>query len=114
MRRPRPALALVLVGALIAQGAFAARSPSTERDLGRRFFLEARSQLPLITDPAVTTYINGLGKRLVEGLGPQQFDYQFFVVAHPALNAFAVPGGYVFFFSGLIGRAANDDEIVGV
>ena len=113
-KRPRPGLALLLVGALLGQAALAARSPSTERDLGRRFFLEARSQLPLISDPAVTSYVAALGKRLVEGLGPQEFDYQFFVVAHPSLNAFAVPGGYIFLFSGLIGRAANDDEIVGV
>ena len=114
MRRPSRAVVLVLVGALVGQGAFAARSPSTERDLGRRFFLEARSQLPLVTDPAVTGYVAELGKHLVAGLGPQEFDYQFFVVAHPALNAFAVPGGYVFVFSGLLARAANDDEIVGV
>jgi predicted Zn-dependent protease len=117
MRRPRPALALALVAALLLQmplSTRAARSPSTERDLGRRFFLEARSQIPLVTDPAVTTYINGLGKRLVDSLGAQEFDYQFFVIAHPALNAFAVPGGYVFFFSGLIARASSDDEIVGV
>jgi predicted Zn-dependent protease len=107
-------MAFVVACALVAQGALAARSPSTERDLGRRFFLEARSQLPLVTDPAVTSYVAALGKRLVEGLGPQEFDYQFFVIAHPSLNAFAVPGGYVFLFSGLIARASSDDEIVGV
>ena len=114
MRRPRPALALCLVWTLLAQAAYGARSPSTERDLGRRFFLEARSQLPLITDPAVTNYVSGLGKHLVETLGPQEFDYQFFVVAHPSINAFAVPGGYVFVFSGLLAKASNDDEIAGV
>jgi predicted Zn-dependent protease len=114
MRRPRPALALCLVGTLLAQAAYGARSPSTERDLGRRFFLEARSQLPLITDPAVTGYVASLGKHLVETLGPQEFDYQFFVVAHPSINAFAVPGGYIFVFSGLLSKAHNDDEIVGV
>jgi predicted Zn-dependent protease len=114
MRRPRPALAMCLVWTLLAQAAFGARSPSTERDLGRRFFLEARSQLPLITDPTVQAYVSNLGKHLVDSLGPQEFDYQFFVVAHPAINAFAVPGGYVFVFSGLIAKASNDDEIAGV
>jgi predicted Zn-dependent protease len=114
MRRRRPALAVTLVLTLLAQTTWSARSPSTERDLGRRFFLEARSELPLVTDPVVTGYVAGLGKRLVDVLGPQEFDYQFFVVAHPALNAFAVPGGYVFVFSGLLAKAANDDEIVGV
>jgi predicted Zn-dependent protease len=114
MRRPRPALAVCLVWTLLAQAAYGARSPSTERDVGRRFFLEARSQLPLITDPTVQAYVSALGKHLVDSLGPQEFDYQFFVVSHPAINAFAVPGGYVFVFSGLIAKASNDDEIAGV
>ena len=114
MRRRRPVLAAVLVAALVARGAWADGSANTERDLGRRFFLEARSQLPLISDPTVTGYVDGLGKRLVASLGPQPFDYQFFVVAHPSINAFAVPGGYVFVFSGLLSKATSDDEIAGV
>jgi predicted Zn-dependent protease len=110
----RSIVAVVLAVALAVSPALADRSPNTERDLGRRFLLEARSQLPLIEDPAVAAYIEGLGKRLVTALGPQEFDYHFYVVAHPAVNAFAVPGGYVFVFSGLIAKANNDDEIVGV
>src|SRR5262249_23365728 len=85
-----------------------------EAELGRRFLLEARSQLPLIEDPAVTEYVERVGRRLVGVLGPQQFDYRFYVVQSPELNAFAVPGGYVFVFSGLLARAANDDELAGV
>src|SRR4030095_9287027 len=46
--------------------------------------------------------------------GPQEFDYRFFVVESPMLNAFAVPGGYVFLFTGLIARANTPDEVVGV
>jgi predicted Zn-dependent protease len=114
MRRLRGVTAVVLATALVVQPALAARSTNTETDLGRRFLLEARSQLPLIDDPVATTYIEGLGKKLVASLGPQEFEYHFYVVRHPALNAFAVPGGYVFVFSGLIAKAANDDEIVGV
>jgi beta-barrel assembly-enhancing protease len=99
-------LLLALPAGLFADGG--------ERELGRRFFLEARSQLPLVEDPALTEYVNRLGHKLVESLGPQEFDYQFFVVAHPALNAFAVPGGYIFIFTGLLARTATDDELVGV
>jgi len=108
------ALALVLAGALAAPGPARAVRGGSERELGRRFFLAARSQLPLIDDPAVTEYVDRLGGRLVKTLGAQEFDYHFYVVQHPALNAFAVPGGYVFVFSGLLGRVANDDELAGV
>jgi beta-barrel assembly-enhancing protease len=100
------ALLLALPASLFADGG--------ERELGRRFYLEARSQLPLVEDPALTEYVNRLGHKLVDSLGPQAFDYQFFVVAHPALNAFAVPGGYIFIFTGLLARTKTDDELVGV
>ncbi|HXJ36334.1 MAG TPA: M48 family metalloprotease [Candidatus Eisenbacteria bacterium] len=111
MRRRRPVLALACAAVLLAQPALAG---NTERDLGRRFLLEARSQIPLIEDPAVTAFTEGLGNRLVATLGPQEFDYHFFVVASPSINAFAVPGGYVFVFAGLLEKAASDDEIAGV
>ena len=91
-------LALALVAALLAQVPPTRARPARrarERDLGRRFFLEARSQIRSSPIPPSRRYVNGLGKQLVESLGAQEFDYQFFVIAHPALNAFAVPGGYV-------------------
>ena len=114
-RRARAVVALMVAMAMAVQPVLAARSEvNTERALGRRFFRQARSQIPLIDDPAVTTFVERLGRRLVESLGPQAFDYHFYVVAHSSLNAFAVPGGYIFLFSGLIARAATDDEIVGV
>lgn len=105
-------LAVVLVALLVLPPP--GRGATAEQELGRRFFLEARAQLPLIEDPAVVEYVRALGQQLVATLGPQEFDYQVFVVASPALNAFAVPGGYLFLFSGLVARAATDDEIAGV
>jgi predicted Zn-dependent protease len=112
-RRPLTAIALAALLA-VPPSALAKKGSGGERDLGRRFLLEARSQLPLAEDPALTEYVENLGKRLVEALGPQEFDYRFFVVESPILNAFAVPGGYVFLFTGLIARANTEDEIVGV
>jgi predicted Zn-dependent protease len=107
----RGAVAVALAAILATSPAHAA---TQEQELGRRFFLEARSQLPLVEDPAVREYVERLGRTLVKTLGAQEFDYQFFAVASSQLNAFAVPGGYLFFFTGLIERAATDDEIVGV
>ena len=96
------ALAATLVGRSGALGA-----NGGEAELGRRFMLEVRSQLPLIDDPAVTEYVERVGRRLVGVLGSQQFEYHFYVVQSPELNAFAVPGGYVFVFSGLLARAGT-------
>jgi predicted Zn-dependent protease len=107
-------LVAVLVAVTLVGAPTASVASSAERELGRRFMLEARSQLPLVEDPAVNDLMRDLGQQLVAKLGPQEFDYRFFVIDHPSLNAFAVPGGYIFFFSGLIGRVDSDDELVGV
>jgi len=114
MRRWRSTLAAVLVVALALPGPVGASGEGGESELGRRFFLAARSELPLVEDPVVSEYVGQIGARLVKTLGAQEFDYRFYVVQSPVLNAFAVPGGYVFIFSGLLARVANDDELAGV
>jgi len=115
MRALRPFVAITLAALLaVPAGAWAKPGDGGERDMGRRFLLEARSQLPLADDPALNEYVNKLGKRLVEALGPQEFDYHFYVVESPVLNAFSVPGGYIFVFTGLIAHANNEDELAGV
>ncbi len=113
MRRRRPLLASFLAVLLAAEGVLAT-GEGGEREMGAHFLLEARSQLPLAEDPAVNEYVQSLGNRLVGALGPQPFDYHFYVVESPILNAFAVPGGYVFVFTGLLARAGTDDELAGV
>jgi len=112
--RRRPIVAALLVVALAAARPARAVGEGGERELGRRFFLAARSELPLVEDPVVSDYVDRIGKRLVGTLGGQQFDYQFFVVQSPVINAFAVPGGYIFVFSGLLVHLGNDDELAGV
>jgi beta-barrel assembly-enhancing protease len=114
--RWRSPLVAITLAALVAVPPSAWSKPGDggERDLGRRFILEARSQLPLADDPALNEYVSKLGKRLVEELGPQEFDYHFYVVESPTLNAFSVPGGYIFVFTGLIAHANNEDELAGV
>jgi len=113
MRRPHPFLASLLAILLAAEGVLAA-GEGGEREMGAHFLLEARSELPLTEDPAINEYVQSLGNRLVAALGPQPFDYHFYVVESPILNAFAVPGGYVFVFTGLLARAGSDDELAGV
>jgi predicted Zn-dependent protease len=85
-----------------------------ERQLGLRFDLAARQQLPLINDPEVVGYVDAIGQRIVAGLDGSFFDYQFLVVRDPNVNAFAVPGGYIYVHSGLITDADSADEIAAV
>ena len=85
-----------------------------ERELGDKFLAEVKKRWPLIQEVSVNAYVNAIGKRILQGVGPQPFDYQFFVLNSPDINAFAVPGGKVFVNSGLILTVENEDELAGV
>ena len=89
-------------------------SEDEEVRISREFRREARKQLKFVTNPEVERYIDRLGQRILSTMGPQPFDYRFFVIQDDQLNAFAVPGGSIFFFTGLIEKAKTTSEIAGV
>ena len=85
-----------------------------ERQIGEQFLLEIQQEVPLIQDPFLTSYMNNLGQKLAAQMGPQPFHYRFFIVDDPSMNAFAVPGGYVFIHTGMIRMAEREGELAGV
>ena len=89
-------------------------SKEEERELGFEFDKALRENAVVIEDPVVAGFINDLGQEIVREIEPQPFIYRFRVVQHPALNAFAVPGGYVYFHSGTLLAAGSIDELAGV
>lgn len=97
--------------AFLGMGSFGIKD---EKELGRKFEVLVRSQLPLVEDPEVTQYIKSIVTRLSKGIPPQPFDFTSGVILHNSLNAFAVPGGHVFVFTGLIMNMDNEAELAGV
>jgi predicted Zn-dependent protease len=93
---------------------FAALTVEKEKQIGEEFLLEIQQVIPLVEDPFLTSYINRLGQKLVAQIGPQPFKYRFFIIDDPSMNAFAVPGGYVFIHSGMIRMAEREGELAGV
>jgi predicted Zn-dependent protease len=89
-------------------------SEDEEVRISREFRREARKQLKFVTNPEIERYIDRIGQRILSTMGPQPFDYRFFVIQDSQLNAFAVPGGSIFFFTGLIEKAKTTSEIAGV
>lgn len=59
-------------------------------------------------------YVDNVGKRLSEHTEYQQFPYQFTLLNSPIVNAFALPGGYVYVSRGLLVLASNEAEMAGV
>jgi predicted Zn-dependent protease len=89
-------------------------SEDDEREIGMEFDRELQEVVPVIHDPVVMDFINELGQALVTQIEPQPFIYRFRIIDDPALNAFAVPGGYIYFHSGTILAVSSVDELAGV
>ncbi|MDH3212213.1 MAG: M48 family metalloprotease [Myxococcales bacterium] len=85
-----------------------------ERKLGMEFDRELRRHVNVINDPVVAGFMSDLGQSIVGTIEPQPFIYRFRVIEDPTLNAFAVPGGYVYFHSGTLLAAGSVDELAGV
>jgi predicted Zn-dependent protease len=85
-----------------------------EKQIGEQFLLELQQYVPLVEDPFITSYFNHLGQKLVAQIGPQPFKYKFFIVVDPSMNAFAVPGGYIFLHTGMISMAEREGEVAAV
>src|SRR5947208_4539491 len=89
---------------------------SAEQDVevGRQSATEAEQQLPILNDSQVNAYVNRIGQRLAANSGGPQFQYQFHVVNASDINAFALPGGYIFLNRGVLDNARNEGEVAGV
>lgn len=89
-------------------------SEDEEIALGQQTAGQIAEQLPLVEDPAVVGYVQDLGMRLVEQTDRRNLDWRFHVVNSGEINAFAVPGGYIYLNRGLIERMERFDELAGV
>jgi len=92
--------------------AFAIMSIEQEKSLGRRLLMMVKQQVELINDPESLIYISELGHKILKQVGSSFFTYHFFIINDDGLNAFAMPGGYVFVHSGLIEAVDNEDELL--
>lgn len=89
-------------------------STQQEIEMGRQYAAEINRQLPIIDDPTVHRYVNQLGNRIQRQAGNRDIPYTYYVVNSDQINAFAVPGGFVYLNRGLIERTDNLAELAGV
>ncbi len=89
-------------------------SLADEQKLGTSFFRQLRLQVELIDDTQINDYINNLGYRLASYSTKPEQRFKFFVIKDPAINAFAVPGGFIGVNSGLILKTRNEAELASV
>ncbi len=84
--------------------------------MGLKFFqqLNSTAQHPLVQDPVVQSYAENMIQRIVKASDMPYVPYQVRVIDADILNAFALPGGFVFVYRGLIEATENEGELAGV
>jgi peptidase M48-like protein len=116
--------ALAMIHAPLAPVARADRTPLTpglnlftpEQDvqLGKQNADQAEKQLRMLNDPRVDNYLNNLGKRLAAHAPGYKYPFQYKCVNDMAVNAFALPGGYIYINRGAIEAADTEAQLAGV
>jgi predicted Zn-dependent protease len=77
-------------------------SEADEEDLGRKGDAEVVAQLGLVDEPALQRYVEDLGARLVAVSHRPNMRFTFRLLDDPVVNAFALPGGYVYLTRGIL------------
>ena len=127
--RRRLAALLMLAGATIApaltgcstnpatgeQSFTAFMSPEQERQVGREQDPQIKQEFGgAYGDAALAAYVTQIGRKLAATSEMPELDFKFTVLNTPDVNAFALPGGYIYITRGLIALAGNEAELAGV
>jgi predicted Zn-dependent protease len=89
-------------------------SSEQEVEMGKADAAQVDSELPVVHDTAIDRFITALGQSMASHTSRADLDWRFTVVNTPEVNAFALPGGFIYVDRGLIEQADRLDELAGV
>ena len=125
----RAALFLLAASLLLGASPLFAAPPKEDADikLGRDSHAELlKSGIKLLTDPVQQARVEKIGRKLADLVNVEiipatygtenktKFEYKFFLVDDKDINAFSLPGGYIYLNKGLLSYVQSDDELAGV
>lgn len=84
-----------------------------EIKLGQQLAAQVRQQAEMVRDPAIVDYVRRVGRHVARH-SDAEIPFHFEVIENDEVNAFALPGGYVFVYTGLLREAENEAELAGV
>ncbi len=121
LRLARVGLALLTAGCLRTNFNLASQrqeytltSTDKEVELGRKIARRVEKDLEVVADEPLQERVRKIGARLAAVCDRKELLYHFTVVSDEEVNAFSLPGGYVFVNDGLIKQTASDDELAAV
>jgi predicted Zn-dependent protease len=89
-------------------------SPQQELQIGAQEHQKIIAQYGLYDNAKVQAYVNGIGQRVAKNTENPNVQYKFYVLDSPVVNAFALPGGYVYISRGLLALANSESELAAV
>ncbi|HEX3235410.1 MAG TPA: M48 family metalloprotease [Gemmatimonadales bacterium] len=125
---PRRALSRLLLPALLIAGSVSncARNPVTgknelslvsesqEIEMGKQASQEVAQTIGIYQNPQLEAYVSGIGKRIAAASERPNLPWEFHVVNDASVNAFALPGGFIYVTRGLLGYVTNEAELATV
>ena len=112
-------IALLALAACVpgcVSGSSEARLQSVEEDkrLGEESATQVEEQIGVYASPKADAYLDAIGGRLVANLEDRRFSFRFSILDQVEPNAFAAPGGFIYFSRGILALAESEDELAGV
>ena len=89
-------------------------SSDEEVKLGQEMSVEVAKQYPIYENAAVTAYVQAVGDKIVQNSDRKDIAYHFAVISQNTVNAFSLPGGYVYAYTELMKAADDEAEFAAV
>jgi len=89
-------------------------STQQEVQMGQQEAQQVNAQLPMVQDAQIQNYVNSVGNRIAHLTARSDLNWQYQVVNSDVVNAFALPGGFIYVNRGVLERASNMSELAGV
>jgi predicted Zn-dependent protease len=102
------------VNPVTGQREFTLISESQEIQIGREADGDITASMGLVDDPGLQRYVQELGQRMAERSERPDLPWTFRVLDDPLVNAFALPGGYIYVTRGILAHFASEAELAGV
>lgn len=93
---------------------FVLMSEGEEISLGAKYHQQTLQEMSVYPDPELAAYVNEVGQRIAKVSHRPQLDYHFTVIDSPTVNAFALPGGYIYITRGILAYLNSEAELAAV
>jgi len=89
-------------------------SESEEVSLGQKYHQQITLEMPVYNAPALTAYVNEVGQRIARASHRPDLTFRFTVIDSDTVNAFALPGGYIYITRGILAYLNSEAELAAV